>query len=76
MTVGFSRGPDTPKPAAWVVLDSPTMEGELIVWVSGEGEMAVGNKATGTVEQAHLELADDGIGAAVDELASRVLRGA
>lgn len=75
ITVRFFRGQETPKPAAWVVLETPPMEGELILWVSGECEMMVGNLETGVIEQTHLDLSADAVGAAVDELASRVRRG-
>lgn len=72
ITVQFFRGQETPKPAAWVVLKTPPMEGELILWVSGECEMMVGNLETGAFEQTHLEMSADAVGEALDELGRRV----
>jgi hypothetical protein len=76
LTVQLHEGPDTRKPVSWVVLESASTEGELLIWVSGECEVAVGNKATGTYEATHLDLEDDGIRAALDDLSKRVLGGA
>ena len=50
-------GPERDKSAAWVPCETGDLEGELIVWTSGEAELAAGNLTTGVIDQVHYELA-------------------
>lgn len=74
LSVEYRRGAETPKPAAWVILESPRASGQLTVWVSGEADMDFGpvdgsNNVSTTTEG----VTSDTVGDLLDELAARVL---
>jgi hypothetical protein len=74
LSVEYRQGAETPKPAAWVVLESPQASGQLTVWVSGEADMDIGpvdgsNNVSTTTEG----VTSQTVGDPLDELAARVL---
>lgn len=56
IAASFHRDPPTDKPAAWVDLDRGAQHGQLIVWVSGEAELAFLPEASQEPTNVHLDL--------------------
>jgi hypothetical protein len=53
----LTHGDPTPKPAAWVRVETPDAEGDLILWVSGEAETSwVRPISGGEVRNEHHEI--------------------
>lgn len=56
----LKHGALTPKPAAWVRIETSDGSGELILWVSGEAEMAwVRPIPDGEIHQEHYEISGE-----------------
>lgn len=75
LAVQFTRGKKTPKPAAWLALESPERVGQLTFWVSGEAELEVGSSPEDIYQRHEDGVTADNIGVLMDELASRVTGG-
>jgi hypothetical protein len=52
----FTIGPEREKSGAWLSCETDDLLGELIVWTTGEAELAIADPTTGTVDQAHHDL--------------------
>ena len=66
-------GPEHDKSAAWVDCEAGDLAGQLIVWTSGEAELAAGNLATGVIGQVHYDLANpEELGTCLDDLTQRL----
>lgn len=66
-------GPERDKSAAWVDCETGDLAGQLIVWTSGEAELAAGNLATGVIDQVHHDLASPrDLGSCLDDLTRRL----
>lgn len=73
LTVNFTWGMTTPKPAAWLVLESPERIGQFTFWVSGEGELEVGSSEEDIYRRHEDGVTAANIGVLMDDLASRVM---
>ena len=68
-------GPERDKSAAWVDCETGDLTGQLIVWTTGEAELAAGNLAMGANDLVHYELASpQEIGTCLDDLTLRLTR--
>ncbi|MEV0678646.1 hypothetical protein AB0I60_19225 [Actinosynnema sp. NPDC050436] len=66
-------GPERDKSAAWVDCGTGELLARLIVWTSGEAELAAGNIVTGVIDQVHYELASpQELGTCLDDLTNRL----
>lgn len=74
LSVEYHRGPQTDKPAAWVVLSSARAGGQLTVWVSGETELeAFPNDGSTLVQASTPDVTSEGVADLLDALAGHVL---
>jgi hypothetical protein len=65
-------GPERNESAAWVDCETGDLAGQLIVWTSGEAELAAGSLTTGTVDHVHDDLAClEELGTCLDDLTQR-----
>lgn len=62
----------TDKPSAVLRLYTPTSEGELLFWVSGEVELVVGSSPEHVFQRHEDGVTAETVGVLMDELAERV----
>lgn len=66
-------GPERDKASAWVDCETDELLAQLIVWTSGEAELAARNIVTGVIDQVHHELASpQELSTCLDDLTNRL----
>jgi hypothetical protein len=66
-------GPERDKSAAWVNCETDDLLGELIVWTTGEAELATASITTGATDQTHYDLTtNEDLDACLDDLTHRL----
>lgn len=66
------EGPETNKPAAWLILRKGNADGQLTLWTSGEVELDWGSSPADTRCEHHEVLDSGALEKCVDSLVSRV----